>query len=103
MRPPWACEKWGTWGHDMPDCPVCRPAFIAHQIATAPKTDHFYEMYVKFKKTGYFVYYRSAVDLPWEDVPEAAVKDGMLGKFHLYDVDYVMEITPKEYFAQNWE
>ena len=70
--------------------------------------DHFYELFVKHgeymgQAFGYFVYYRSKVDLLWEDVPEAAVKDGDLIDVDLHNVDYVMEITSEEYFAKMWE
>lgn len=73
-----------------------------------PNADHFYELFVKHgehmgQPFGYFVYYRSKVDLLWEDVPEAAVKDGDLIDVDLHNVETVMEITPEEYFAKMWE
>ena len=72
------------------------------------KPDYFYELYVKHgdwngEPFGYYVYYRSKVDLPWEDVPIYAVRSGDLIDSDFYNVESVMEITPEEYFAKMWE
>lgn len=64
---------------------------------------YYYQLFVKPSERqggGYYVYFPSQVDMPWEDVPAAAVKDGDLLDAHLYYVEWVMEITPEEYFAE---
>jgi len=72
---------------------------------TTQEQDHFYEMWVNTNegKTGYFVYYRSPTYLEPEDVPECAVVDGDLMDTHLEQVEYVLEITPDEYFEHMTE
>jgi hypothetical protein len=59
--------------------------------------DHFYEIHVQHTKDDYIVYWRSPLNIPIEDVPAAAVKDGHLGDFDLKSVDYALEITAEEY------
>ena len=91
----------------MPDCKVCHQAYTAFQTTNAG-SDCFYELFVRHgeqmgQSYGYYVYYRSKVDLPWEDVPEAAVRDGHLLKVDLYNVEFVEGISPDEYFAKMWE
>jgi hypothetical protein len=54
-------------------------------------------------KAGYFVYYRSSDYLEPEEVPECAVVDGDLIDVHLGQVEYVLEITPEEYFEHMTE
>lgn len=77
-------------------------------VSQQVNADYFYELFIKHgermgQSFGYFVYYRSKVDLLWEDVPEAAVRDGDLIDVDLHNVETVMEITPEEYFAKMCE
>lgn len=62
--------------------------------------DHFYEVHVQHRKDEYFVYYRCADLLEPDDVPAAAVRDRDLLALDARFVDYVLEITPEEYFRE---
>lgn len=68
------------------------------------KTDHFYELHVHFERGGdYSVYYRTPMELSLQSVAKYAVRDGDLLDVFMQNVDYVLEITPEEYFEHMWE
>lgn len=72
--------------------------------SSANSDDHFYELYIAFERGGgYFVYYRTPLDLLPDEVPEHAARDGDLIDVHLHHVEYVLEVTPEEYFEHMWE
>ncbi len=70
------------------------------------KTDHFYEVHLAFGRDGgadHSVWYRTPMNLSPENVPKYAVRDGDLLDVFMHNVDYVLEVTPEEYFEHMWE
>lgn len=66
-------------------------------------SDHFYEIYIDHGGHGYFVYYRTPMDLSPYNVPKYAVRDKQLIAVDMRYVQYVLEITAEEYFEHMWD
>ncbi len=55
------------------------------------------------KEAGYFVYYKTNLDVEPERIPTMAVQDGHLIDCDLDRVAYALEITPEEYLEKMWD
>lgn len=61
--------------------------------------DHFYEIHINMgKQEGYSVYFRSKNYISPEEVVNKAVESGDLLELYADRIDYVLEITPGEYY-----